>query len=212
QRAGIDSSGAIVAWDCEDWVASRGGRPGYDRPGNVITGLLLGYAPEPITPRAAPEPTGELRNRDNAAPSYVSGCISRKCGGAGTVRSERVLSHTVQSPFFTGPLRSPLRIQNTFAHECFMDELSAAAKADPVAFRLQHLCDPRLIAVLKSVADAARWQHHPSPQPNGPRSGTVTGHGIACVAYEGNNGYAALVAEVSVDLASGRVLPKKFVV
>jgi len=30
------------------------------------------------------------------------------------------------------------------------------------------------------------------------RTGTATGRGIACVAYEGDNGYAALVAEVEV--------------
>ena len=212
QRAGVDQSGAIVAWECENWVASRGGRPGYDTPGNVITGLLLGYAPEAITPRAASEPTGELRNRSNAVPSYVAGCISGKCGGAGTVRSERVLSHGVVSPFFTGPLRSPLRIQNTFAHECFMDELSASAKADPVVFRLKHLRDARLIDVVKAAADAAQWESKSSPQSNRSRIGMVTGLGIACVAYEGNNGYAALVAEVSVDMASGRVQPKKFFV
>jgi len=212
QRAGVDQSGAIVAWECENWVASRGGRPGYDTPGNVITGLLLGYAPEATRPRAAAEPTGELRNRDNAVPSYVAGCMSGKCGGAGTVRSERVLSHGVVSPFFTGPLRSPLRIQNTFAHECFMDELSASAKADPVVFRLKHLRDARLIDVVKAAADAAQWESNRSPQSNRARIGMVTGRGIACVAYEGNNGYAALVAEVSVDMASGRVQPKKFFV
>ena len=210
QRAGIDQNRAIVTWDCENWVASRGGRPGYDSPGNVITGALLGYAPEPITPRAAAEPTGELRNRANAVPSYIAGCISGKCGGAGTVRSERVLSHTMPSPFFTGPLRSPLRIQNTFAHECFMDELSASAKVDPLAFRLKHLRDARLIDVLKSAASAAKWENHPSPQPNRARTGIASGRGIACVAYEGDNGYAGLVAEVSVDMASGRVQPKRF--
>jgi nicotinate dehydrogenase subunit B len=212
QRAGIDHNGAIVAWDCENWAASRGGRPGYDHPGNVITGVLLGYTPEPITPRAAAEPTGELRNRSNAAPSYVAGCISRKCGGAGTVRSERVLSHTVPSPFFTGPLRAPLRIQNTFAHECFMDELSAGVKADPVAFRLQHLRDPRLMDVLKSAAEAARWEKRSSPNQNRARTGTVSGRGVACVVYGGDNGYTAAIAEVSLDLANGRVQPRRFIV
>jgi nicotinate dehydrogenase subunit B len=210
QRVGIDSNGTIVAWEFENWVASRGSRPGYDRPGNVITGMLLGYEPEPITPRTAAEPKGELRNRDNAAPSYIAGCVGGKCGGAGTVRSERVLSHTVPSPFFTGPLRSPLRMQNTFAHECFMDELSASARADPVAFRLQHLRDPRLMEVLKSAANAAKWDPQPARQPNRARTGIVSGRGIACVAYEGNNGYGALVAEVSVDVESGRVRPTKF--
>jgi nicotinate dehydrogenase subunit B len=210
QRVGIDSNGTIVAWEFENWVASRGSRPGYDRPGNVITGMLLGYEPEAITPRTAAEPKGELRNRDNAAPSYIAGCVGGKCGGAGTVRSERVLSHTVPSPFFTGPLRSPLRMQNTFAHECFMDELSASARADPVAFRLQHLRDPRLMEVLKSAANAAKWDPQPARQPNRARTGIVSGRGIACVAYEGNNGYGALVAEVSVDVESGRVRPTKF--
>jgi nicotinate dehydrogenase subunit B len=212
QRAGIDDNGAIVVWDCENWLASRGGRPGYEHPGNVITGVLAGYTPEPITPRAASEPTGQLHNRSNAAPSYVAGCISDKCDGGGIVRSERVLSHTVPSPFFTGPLRSPVRIQNTFAHECFMDELSARVKADPVTFRLQHLRDARIMDVLKSAADAAKWEKRPSPKPNLARTGIVSGRGIACVAYEGDNGYSALVAEVDVDQASGRVQPRRFTI
>jgi CO/xanthine dehydrogenase Mo-binding subunit len=212
QRAGIDHNGAIVAWEFENWVASRGGRPGYDHPGNVITGLLVGHEPEQVKPRPPGEPTQELRNRSNAAPSYVAGCIGGKCAGAGTVRSERVLSHTVPSPFFTGPLRSPERIQNTFAHECFMDEISARANADPVAFRLQHLSERRMIDVLKSAAEVAKWEKRPSPKPAVARTGTVSGRGIACVAYEGNNGYAALIAEVNVDLATGRVQPTRFVV
>lgn len=211
QRAGIDHNGAIVAWDCEAWAVSRGGRPGYDQPGNVITGLLLGYAPQMVTPRAAAEPTGELRNRSNLAPSYIAGCISGKCGGAGTIRSERVLSHTVESPFFTGPLRSPLRIQNTFAHECFMDEICAHLRADPVAFRLQHLREERMINVLKSAAEAAKWESRPFPNNEISSKGVANGRGVACVAYEGTNGYVALIAEVSVDPRTGRVEPQKFV-
>ena len=212
QRAGIGDKQTIIAWDCETWATSKGGRPGYDRPGNVVSGMLAGNAPEEVKPRPAAEPSNELRNRSNLAPSYIAGCVNGKCSGAGTIRSERVLTHTVASPFFTGPLRSPLRIQNTFAHECFMDELSARVKADPVAFRLQHLSDARIIDVVKAAARAAHWEARPSPKPNVPRSGTVTGRGIACVAYEGNNGYTAAVAEVSVDLESGRVTPKSFTV
>lgn len=212
QRAGADHNGAILAWDFENWVAVRGGRPGYDTPGNVITGLLAGYAPDVIAPRAAPEPAEELRNRSNAAPSYIAGCIKGNCGGAGKVRGERVLSHAVVTPFFTGPLRSPVRIQNTFAHECFMDEICARIKADPVAFRIQHLRDARLIGVLKSAAEAAKWNKRPSPKSDLRQTGMVTGRGIACVAYEGDNGYTALVADVSVDLATGRIQPKKFTI
>jgi CO/xanthine dehydrogenase Mo-binding subunit len=208
----MTSDGRVVAWDREDWVASLGNRPGYDQPGNVISGMLAGYPPEPLKPGPAKAPAGRLRNQSNAVPSYFAGCVGDTCGGGGTIRSERVLTHTVRSPFFTGPLRSPLRIQNTFANECFMDELCAHAKADPVAFRLQHLHHARTIAVLNAAAKASKWETRSSPGPNAARTGVVSGRGIACVAYEGENGYAALVAEVTVDLKTGVVRPKRFVV
>jgi CO/xanthine dehydrogenase Mo-binding subunit len=199
-------------WNYESWIASLGGRPGYDKPGNVITGMLAGFDSETVTPKAAAEPTENLHNRNNAVPSYLAGRIAGKCGGAGSIRAERVLTHTVKSPFFTGPLRSPLRLQNTFAHECFMDEISAHVKADPVAYRLQHLSDTRVIDVLKAAAKTAKWDARPSPNHGNSRTGIVRGRGIACVAYEGDNGYAALVAEVEVDQATGQVQPKRFVV
>jgi nicotinate dehydrogenase subunit B len=212
QQVAVDNSGAIIAWDCETWSTSFGGRPGYDKPGNVLTGMLAGLEPETITPKVAIEPTGELRNGNNAVPSYVVGCISGKCGGAGSIRSERVLAHAVKSPFFTGPLRSPLRLQNTFAHECFMDEICTYLKVDPVALRLQHLSDPRVIDVVKAAAKAANWETRPSPRRQNVDTGIATGRGMACVAYEGDNGYAALVAEVEVDRASGEIQAKRFFV
>jgi nicotinate dehydrogenase subunit B len=213
QRVGVDASGAIVAWDYEGWSPTLGGRPGYDRPGNVITGQLLGFPPAAFTPRTpAPEPGGSLNNNSNAVPSYLAGCIAGRCGGAGTVKGERVLSHSVPSPFFTGPLRSPSRLQNTFAHESFMDEIAAHVKADPVAYRLRHLSDPRLSHVVQEAAKAARWEPRPSPRPGAARTGVASGRGISCVAYEGDNGYVAMVAEVDVDQATGQVKATKFFV
>jgi hypothetical protein len=47
--------------------------------------------------------------------------VGGKNNGTGNVASERVLTHTVPSPFLTGPLRSPARLQNAFAQECFME-------------------------------------------------------------------------------------------
>jgi CO/xanthine dehydrogenase Mo-binding subunit len=213
QRVGVDASGTIVAWDYEGWSPTLGGRPGYDRPGNVITGQLVGFEPAAFTARApAPEPGGSLNNNSNAVPSYLAGCIGGRCGGAGTVKSERVLSRSVPSRFFTGPLRSPSRLQNTFAHESFMDEIAAHVKADPVAYRLRHLSDVRLSHVVQEAARAARWIARPSPRGDAPRTGVASGRGIACVAYEGDNGYVAMVAEVEVDQASGRVKATRFFV
>ncbi len=211
QRVGIDRDGTIVAWDHEAWWPTLGSRPGYDKPGNVLTGFLAGFEPERVAAQPAGEVTEPLRNRSNAAPSYVAGCAGGSCGGAGTVRSERVLTHVVPSPFFTGPLRSPSRLQNTFAHESIMDEAAAHAKADPVAYRLRHLKDERLIEVVKQAATAAGWQARPSPNPAA-RGGVLSGRGIACVAYSGDNGWVAAVAEVEVDRGAGKVRVKRFVV
>jgi CO/xanthine dehydrogenase Mo-binding subunit len=206
-RAVLGEGGAIAAWDREAWVASLGNRPGYDRPGNLITGLLLGHEPEAPAPGPAEPPKGKLDNRSNAVPAYLAGAG----GGEGTIRSERVMTHTVRSPFFTGPLRSPLRIQNTFANESFMDEVCARAGADPVAFRLRHLRDDRIIGVLRAAAKAGKWQ--------GPRrvrapveGGIARGRGVACVAYEGHNGYAALIADVEVHVETGVVHPRRYLV
>lgn len=211
-RAAVGCDGRIAVWDRENWVASLGNRPGYNQPGNVISGMLLGYEPEPLKPGPAKPPSGKLRNQSNTVSSYFAGCIGGSCGGNGTIRRERVLSHTVRSPFFTGPLRSPLRIQNTFANECFMDELCAHAKADPVAFRLQHLRDARLMGVLSAAAKGSRWEARVFPAAERKSTGEWGGRGIACVAYEGGNGYAALVAEVTVNPDTGVVRPTRFVV
>src|SRR6201998_340305 len=57
ERAGLDPQGNIVVWDHESWSANLGNRPGYATPGNVITGTLAGFSPEPFAPRSpAPEP------------------------------------------------------------------------------------------------------------------------------------------------------------
>lgn len=212
QRVAVDASGAIVAWDHEAWFASLGGRPGTGTPGNVVTGMLAGFAPAPFAPRTAADPGGRFNNGSNAAPSYVAGRVGGTAGGAGTVTSERVLTHTVASPFFTGPLRSPSRLQNTFAHECVLDEVAAHVRADPVAYRLRHLSDTRLKEVVTAAAKAAGWDARPSPRPNTPKTGIAAGRGIACVVYEGDNGYVAMVAEVDVDLATGKVAAKRLVV
>ena len=212
QRAGISADGRITTWDHEAWFASLGGRPGYETPGNVVTGMLAGFPTAPFRPAQAAEPPGEFRNGSNAAPSYVSGRTARAAGGAGVIASERVLTHTVRSPFFTGPLRSPSRLQNTFAHECFFDEVAARVKADPVAYRLQHLSDQRLKDVVSAAAKAAAWTARPSPRPNIPASGVASGRGIGCVLYEGDNGYIAMVAEADVDQATGQVVVTRLVV
>ena len=212
ERAGLDAQGNIIAWDHEAWSPVLGNRPVYSYPGNVITGFLAGFQPEEFRPRSpAPEPAN-FSNNSNAIPSYVVGHVGGADHGAGTVKSERALLHNVVSPFWTGPLRSPQRLQNTFAHESFMDELAARAQVDPVEFRLRHLSEPRMIDVVKAAAKAANWVTGPSPFRRKTLARTYFGSGIACVAYEGDNGFAAMVAEVEVDTATGKIGVKRLVV
>ena len=66
----------------------------------------------------------------------------------------------------------------------------------PLAYRLRHLSNHRIIDVVKAAAKAANWDTRPSPKPGIRRTGIVSGRGIACVGYEGENGYSAMVAEV----------------
>ena len=212
ERAGLDAAGSIVAWDHESWSPVRGGRPGGNTPGNVVTGMLAGFQPAAFAARSpAPEPAN-YGNRSNAVPSYVTGCVNARCGGTGNIDSQRVLTHNIRSPFFTGPLRSPERLQNTFAHESFMDEIAASVKADPVEYRLRHLADPRLIRVLKEAAAAAGWETRPSPRPANGRTGVVQGRGVSCVLYEGDNGYCSVVAEVEVNQTTGTIVVKRLTI
>jgi isoquinoline 1-oxidoreductase len=98
-------------------------------------------------------------------------------------------------PFGVGPWRAPGANMNIFAVESQIDTLAAAARVDPVAFRLQHLSDPRMRRVLQACADAFGWK--PAPGPSG------RGHGMALSSDAGS--YVATMAEVKVDKTSGKV-------
>jgi CO/xanthine dehydrogenase Mo-binding subunit len=211
QQVGLDAQGNIVAWDYEGWSASRGGRPGA-RPGNVASGFHMGFEPAPFQPRTpSPAPT-EFVADNNAAPSYVVGRVGDKVGGAGRVTSERVVSHRVESPFFNGPLRAPEQLQNTFAHESFMDEVASRVKTDPVAYRLRHLSDQRLIDVVQAAAKRFGWDARPSPRVAARRTGVAAGRGFACVARDGGNGWVAMAADVDVNQDTGQVVVTRLVV
>jgi CO/xanthine dehydrogenase Mo-binding subunit len=123
-----------------------------------------------------------------------------------------------ETPLRCGNLRDPNGPQITFASESFIDELAAAANADPVEFRLKLLTAgtaddaafrrARSIATVKAAAEAYGWDSRPSPKRIG--SGNVlTGRGIAYTFRSAT--VVAEIAEVEVNRRTGRVWVKRMV-
>jgi nicotinate dehydrogenase subunit B len=178
-RGAVASDGTVAAWDFQSWTPTHSTRPG-GMPGNLLAGQLM-------SPPAPPANNPFVGGDRNAPVNYEFG-------------NRRVTVHWVpQSPLRPSALRSLGGAANTFANESFMDELAAAAGADPVEFRLRHLKDPRAVAVIQAAAKLANWQSRPSPAPGKPGKG----RGIAFSRYENNLAYVATVAEVTVDTSTG---------
>ena len=91
----------------------------------------------------------------------------------------------------TSSLRSLGAFLNVAAIEAAMDEAAALAGADPVAFRLAHLEDPRARTVVARTAEMAGW---PGPPDGG---GRALGFGYS--RYKNKAGYCAVAVEVELS-------------
>jgi isoquinoline 1-oxidoreductase subunit beta len=108
------------------------------------------------------------------------------------MRAQRVSLIEVQTPMPLGYWRSVSHAPNTFANECFVDELAAAARVDPVRYRERLLdAQPRLLAVLRSAADKAGWGR--------PAKGRYRGVAVM-------PGYGSAVAQVVEISVQGRAI------
>jgi nicotinate dehydrogenase subunit B len=199
-RGGLDAGGNLVALEYDGRAADHN-HLGYNEHDTVLIAQLTGMR------RAAPARGGA------STPSEMYAIPHRRM-------SAHVVSLPLvwETPLRTGNLRDPNGPQVTFASESFIDELAAAAKVDPVEFRLKLLTSragddsgfkrARSIAVIKAAAQAFGWD--PRPSPSGARAGDIrTGRGIA-YAYR-NQTVVAQIAEVEVNRATGRVWVKRFV-
>ena len=164
----------------------HGARP---RPtGNpAVSGLLAAWhleeravLPEPSPPRGFH--SGAHRNAD---PLY-------------DVPERRIVSHLVEGPVRTSSTRGLGAFGNVFAIESFVDELAHAAGADPVAFRLAHLGDPRARAVIEAGVELAGGL-------DAPGGVDAPGRGMAFARYENHKTYVCVVVEVEVVARTGGV-------
>jgi CO/xanthine dehydrogenase Mo-binding subunit len=201
-RGGLDAQGRLVALDYNARAADYN-HVGYNEPDTVLIAQLMGRR------RATPAAGGASLPSDMYA-----------------IPNRRMAAHVVslplvwETPLRTGNLRDPNGPQVTFAAESFIDELAAAAHADPVEFRLSLLTAStaddegfrraRSIAVVKAAAQTYGWD--PRPAPKSPRAATgrvLTGRGVS-YSFR-NQTVVAEIAEVEVNRDTGRVWVKRLV-
>ena len=183
-EAGFDKDGNLVAWSGDFHIALN----------HIAAFKPLDFPLLAATDLGMPKPgnwVGFLFQ--NAAAPYALPNI-------------RVNTRHIEKAFFrSAHLRSPGRIENSFANESFMDELAAEAKADPAEFRLKYIKDPRAIAVIQAAMKRANWQTRSGINPAAGNGDVAKGRGIAYVRYNNTTTYVAAVAEVEVNRKTGEV-------
>jgi nicotinate dehydrogenase subunit B len=187
-RASMDAEGNVTAWEGDFYMPQQTPN-GFFVP--LVAATLAG-----------------LPAADHIAPGNVfqNSAIGYKFPNTKTVCKR--LETTPLRPYW---IRTPGRMQNTYANESFVDELAAAAKADALEFRRKYLDDKRGLELLDRLAALAKWEKRPSPQQSA--SGSVAkGRGISYVKYELVRTYVGAVAEVEVERASGVIRVTKFYV
>jgi nicotinate dehydrogenase subunit B len=189
-RAAMDAAGNVTAWESEFFIPQQ-------TPGGFFVPLVAAtLAGMPVDDHIAP---GNIFQNSNIPYKFAN---------------VKAVCHRLETtPFRPSWIRTPGRMQNTYANECFMDELAAAAKADPFEFRRKYLDpnDKRGLEVLDRLAALSKWDKRPSPQA-GASGNIVKGRGMSYVKYELVRTYVGTVAEVEINRTTGEIRVPKFYV
>jgi CO/xanthine dehydrogenase Mo-binding subunit len=191
-RAGVDAQGKVIAWDYAD--------RGFPLTAASGRGLRL-LASRQIGMKATGP--GNSNGTQGVGDMYT---FDNQKGAAPLVPW---ILPAEETPLRTGYLRAPGDIARCFGSECFIDEIAADQKVDPVQFRLRYLADnKRGIDALNAVVKQARWQERPSPAPAsaGPKA---SGRGVSI--SNRANAICGAVAEVEVDKSNGNVRVTRFI-
>jgi CO/xanthine dehydrogenase Mo-binding subunit len=183
-EAGLDAQGNVVAWTGDFYIALN----------HIAAFKPLDFPLLAATETGIPRPgnwVGFLFQNSGQPYQFSNVLVNTK--------------HVAEAFFRSSHLRSPGRIENTFANEGFMDELAMAANADPAEYRLRYLKDQRAIDVLQAAMKLANWQARPGPNPNAGGGPIVKGRGIAYLRYNNAITYVAAVAEVEVNKETGEI-------
>src|SRR6266853_500812 len=182
-RGALDDKGSVLGWQSEVFIP--------DRPKDIAVALL------PAELAGLPH--------EEAHP----GNIHQSLAIPYTFPNIRAVAHWLaETPFRPSWIRAPGRMQNTFGNESFIDEVAVAAGVDPFEFRLKNLKDPRGAELLQALAELSNWKPQTSrPTPVGD---VARGRGLAFVKYELVRTYVGAVADVEVNLKTGKVTVTKF--
>ncbi len=199
-RGALDAQGRLIAYDYHARSCDQN-HLGYNDPNTVLIAQLMGGK--------RPAPAGG----STGSPSDTYAIPNRKTAG-----DVVALPNVWETPLRTGNLRDPNGPQATFAAESFIDEAAAAAKTDPLQFRVNMIqagtADDsgfrraRSLAVLKAAAEKYGWDARPSPKTPG-KEDILTGRGIA-YSFRGQT-IVAQIAEVEVNRKTGHVWAKRIV-
>ena len=183
-EASLDENGKMNAWKTDFYIASN--EVAFMKPLNF--------------PLLAANDTGVPR------PGNWVGFLFQNSASPYEVPNALVnTKHVAQTFLRSSHLRSPGRIENSFANESFIDEMAHLANADPAEFRLKHLSDPRSIHVMRAVMDLAKWDTTAKDSKKTSNTNLAKGRGISYVRYNNSITYVATVADVEVNKKTGKV-------
>lgn len=199
-KGAVDGSG-IIAWSHLNYAPPTNSRPSADNPGSLLPGALSGRLPDPL-PGSSVDSSGRNCPLTYDVLQRVEARLVKTFETTGENSATPSSPLTYRLPRTTA-LRSLGGFSNSFTNESFFDELAHAGDFDPLELRIASLTDPRAVAVCEALRPA--WQARP-------QGGDGVGAGVAFQQYEVKYAYAAAYAEVTVDLAAGRVRVTRVVV
>ncbi|QCL77188.1 MULTISPECIES: molybdopterin cofactor-binding domain-containing protein [Agrobacterium] len=201
QEHAWEPKGAAQIMDVRGGLDLEGGPAAYDfetrYPSNLAPTLSLVLTGK-ISPMAAVVQMGDR----TAIPPYDYGNL-------------RVTVHDMPPIARASWFRGVSAMPNTFAHECYVDELAAAAGVDPIEYRLRYLHDPRAVDLVNAVAERARWVPHTKWGTLGGEGDLLYGRGFAYAVYIHGPfpgkaaAWAAWVADVAVNVKTGEIAVTK---
>jgi CO/xanthine dehydrogenase Mo-binding subunit len=168
-------------------------------------GMITGFSYASTQPGWMSTETAEEQN-GSVVPNATGNADLDNSGAQYALANRRVISRSLPNVNGGVPkvvwMRAPGAPQALHATEQMIDELAHAAGMDPIAFRKQNITDYRWLGVLDEVARISNWQARTANSVS--QTGNVrTGRGIAIGGFAKT--YAAVVAEISVNMKTGKV-------